>query len=64
LSFGNFSALISDVFFTETNLSNLLKQVSGIGIVSIGMLIVILTGGIDLSVGSIVHYWQLLLPFW
>ncbi|WPR72364.1 ABC transporter permease [Flavobacterium sp. NG2] len=49
-----FSALISDVFFTETNLSNLLKQVSGIGIISIGMLIVILTGGIDLSVGSMV----------
>jgi len=49
-----FSALISDVFFTETNLSNLLKQVSGIGVVSIAMLIVILTGGIDLSVGSIV----------
>ncbi|MFC6269683.1 ABC transporter permease [Frigoriflavimonas asaccharolytica] len=49
-----FSALISDVFFTETNLSNLLKQVSGIGIVSIAMLLVILTGGIDLSVGSIV----------
>ncbi|WP_158848372.1 ABC transporter permease [Algibacter sp. L1A34] len=49
-----FSALISDVFFTSTNLSNLLKQVSGIGIISIGMLIVILTGGIDLSVGSMV----------
>tara|TARA_R110000868_G_scaffold15443_9_gene70429 strand:- start:10978 stop:11952 length:975 start_codon:yes stop_codon:yes gene_type:complete len=49
-----FSALISDVFFTETNLSNLLKQVAGIGIISIGMLIVILTGGIDLSVGSLV----------
>ncbi|GIZ09327.1 ABC transporter permease [Flavobacterium sp. UMI-01] len=49
-----FSAFISDVFFTETNLSNLLKQVSGIGIISIGMLIVILTGGIDLSVGSMV----------
>ena len=49
-----FSATISDVFFTETNLSNLLKQVSGIGIVSIAMLLVILTGGIDLSVGSIV----------
>lgn len=49
-----FSALISDVFFTETNLSNLLKQISGIGIISIGMLIVILTGGIDLSVGSMV----------
>lgn len=49
-----FSALISDVFFTSTNLSNLLKQVSGVGIISIGMLIVILTGGIDLSVGSMV----------
>ncbi|WP_179375740.1 ABC transporter permease [Winogradskyella wichelsiae] len=49
-----FSALISDVFFTTVNLSNLLKQVSGIGIISIGMLIVILTGGIDLSVGSLV----------
>lgn len=49
-----FSAIISDVFFTSVNLSNLLKQVSGIGIISIGMLIVILTGGIDLSVGSMV----------
>ncbi|GAA3517094.1 ABC transporter permease [Aquimarina addita] len=49
-----FSATISDVFFTSVNLSNLLKQVSGIGIISIGMLIVILTGGIDLSVGSMV----------
>jgi ribose transport system permease protein len=49
-----FSAMISDVFFTSINLSNLLKQVSGIGIISIGMLLVILTGGIDLSVGSFV----------
>ncbi|MBU2998192.1 ABC transporter permease [Cellulophaga baltica] len=49
-----FSAVISDVFFTSVNLSNLLKQVSGIGIISVGMLIVILTGGIDLSVGSMV----------
>lgn len=49
-----FSAAISDVFFTSVNLSNLLKQVSGVGIISIGMLIVILTGGIDLSVGSMV----------
>tara|TARA_B110000240_G_C13495303_1_gene451423 strand:- start:1828 stop:2796 length:969 start_codon:yes stop_codon:yes gene_type:complete len=49
-----FSALISDVFFTSVNLSNLLKQVSGIGVISIGMLLVILTGGIDLSLGSMV----------
>jgi ribose transport system permease protein len=50
LSFGNFFSINFRRIFTETNLSNLLKQVSGIGIVSIGMLIVILTGGIDLSV--------------
>jgi ribose transport system permease protein len=48
------SSTISDVFFTHTNISNLLRQVSGIGIISMGMLLVILTGGIDLSVGSIV----------
>jgi ribose transport system permease protein len=48
------SSMVSDVFFTWTNLSNLLRQVSGIGILSLGMLLVILTGGIDLSVGSMV----------
>lgn len=48
------SSLVSDVFFTATNLANLLRQVSGIGILSLGMLLVILTGGIDLSVGSMV----------
>ena len=48
------SAMVSDVFFTSTNLTNLLRQVSGIGILSMGMLLVILTGGIDLSVGSMV----------
>ena len=40
------SSMVSDVFFTPTNLSNLLRQVSGIGILSLGMLLVILTGGI------------------
>jgi ribose transport system permease protein len=48
------SSIISDVFFTYANISNLLRQVSGIGIISMGMLLVILTGGIDLSVGSVV----------
>ena len=48
------SSMMSDVFLTSTNLANLLRQVSGIGILSLGMLLVILTGGIDLSVGSIV----------
>lgn len=47
------SSMISDVFFTERNLLNLLRQLSGIGIISMGVLLVILIGGIDLSVGSI-----------
>jgi len=50
------SSLISDAFFTSRNITNLLRQVSGIGIVSLGMLLVIITGGIDLSVGSIVAF--------
>lgn len=48
------SAIVSDVFFTSNNLFNLVRQVTPIGIISMGMLLVILTGGIDLSVGSIV----------
>jgi ribose transport system permease protein len=48
------SALVSDVFFTSTNLFNLVRQVTPVGIISMGMLLVILTGGIDLSVGSVV----------
>jgi ribose transport system permease protein len=48
------SSMVSDVFFTSTNIANLLRQVSGVGILSLGMLLVILTGGIDLAVGSMV----------
>jgi ribose transport system permease protein len=48
------SAIVSDVFFTSVNLSNIIRQVTPVGIISMGMLLVILTGGIDLSVGSIV----------
>ena len=48
------SSVISEVFFSYTNISNLLRQISGIGIISVGMLLVILTSGIDLSVGSTV----------
>ena len=48
------SAIVSDVFFTSINLFNLIRQVTPVGIISMGMLLVILTGGIDLSVGSVV----------
>lgn len=40
-------------FMSLNNLTNVLRQVSFTGIIAIGMTFVILTGGIDLSVGSI-----------
>jgi ribose transport system permease protein len=46
------AATLSDSFFTERNILNLLRQVAPLGVISMGMLFVILTGGIDLSVGS------------
>ena len=39
-------------FLTTSNILNVLQQVSIIGVVSIGMVFVVLTAGIDLSVGS------------
>jgi ribose transport system permease protein len=47
------SSLLSDAFFTSQNIFNLLRQLAPLMMVSIGMLLVILTGGIDLSVGSV-----------
>ncbi|MEE2861146.1 MAG: ABC transporter permease [Paracoccus sp. (in: a-proteobacteria)] len=43
----------SDNFFTISNLLNVLRQVSVVGILAVGMTFVILTGGIDLSVGAV-----------
>jgi len=40
------------IFWGGTNLTNLLLQMSIIGVVVLGELIVVLTGGIDISVGS------------
>ncbi|HHE3601460.1 monosaccharide ABC transporter membrane protein, CUT2 family [Pasteurella multocida] len=47
-------SLSSDVFLSTNNIINILLQVSIICVISVGMTYVILTGGIDLSVGSIV----------
>jgi ribose transport system permease protein len=43
----------SNIFFQLGNLTDILRQVSLIGILSLGMTFVILTAGIDLSVGSL-----------
>ena len=50
------SAIISPLFLSPRNIINLLTQVSFVGILSVGMTVVILTGGIDLSVSSIVGF--------
>jgi ribose/xylose/arabinose/galactoside ABC-type transport system permease subunit len=47
------SALVSPVFLTTRNISTLLKQAASLGIVAVGQTLAILTGGIDLSVGSV-----------
>ena len=45
--------VVSGEFWTPNNLSNVLRQVSINAIVATGMTLVILTGGIDLSVGAV-----------
>jgi ribose transport system permease protein len=45
--------LASSEFLTASNLSNLARQVAIFGILAVGQLLVILTAGIDLSVGSV-----------
>jgi ribose transport system permease protein len=44
----------SEFFLTSRNLANVARQISVVGIVSLGQALVIICGGIDLSVGSII----------
>src|SRR5260221_10482899 len=46
------ASVFSDTFLTPRNQANVLRKTAPIAISSMGMLLVILTGGIDLSVGS------------
>lgn len=48
------AASLSDNFLTFNNIANLFQQAAVVGVVAIGMTFVILTGNIDLSVGSVV----------
>jgi len=47
-------AVLSPYFLRVNNLFNVLRQFSIIGILAVGQALIIITGGIDLSVGSIV----------
>ncbi|MFK8111462.1 MAG: ABC transporter permease [Rubripirellula sp.] len=48
------TALMSDRFLTEFNIENLIRRSALFGILSIGAAFVIITSGIDLSIGSVV----------
>ena len=47
------ASLLSDAFLTAQNLTNLILQLSVIGIVVLAQLLVVISGGIDISVGSV-----------
>ena len=49
-----FFSLASPYFLSLENLMNVARQISMIGIIAVGMTFIIITGGIDLSVGAIV----------
>ncbi len=48
------AASLSSNFLTYNNIANLFQQAAVVGVVAVGMTFVILTGNIDLSVGSVV----------
>src|SRR4051794_21987276 len=54
----------SRIFLQPGNLTDILRQISLIGILSLSMTLVILTGGIDLSVGSLLALSTSLTAMW
>jgi ribose transport system permease protein len=58
------ASVVSADFFTSPNLSNIARQIAGVGIMSMGMLLVVLTGGIDLSVGSVAALASVVTAMW
>lgn len=52
--------LLTQTFFTETNLINVVRQVSLLGVMAVGMTFVLVTSEVDLSVGSIYGFSGLL----
>ncbi|WP_053382713.1 ABC transporter permease [Leucobacter celer] len=54
----------TSAFFTPRNLTNVILQVSVVGIVALAQFIIVLTGGIDISVGSVVGLSGVLAAGW
>ena len=51
-----FLSIASQFFLTIENITNLVRHTSIVGVVAIGMTFVIISGGIDLSVGSVLGF--------
>ncbi|HYG77437.1 MAG TPA: ABC transporter permease [Planctomycetota bacterium] len=58
-----FTSLVEPKFATMYNLQNIIRWTSLFGIISIGVAFVIITGGIDLSIGSVIGLTGCLLPY-
>lgn len=57
------TAMGSDSFFTAYNLFNLVERSALYGIIGIGVAFVIITGGIDLSIGSLIGLVAIVFPY-
>ncbi len=57
-----FTAVLEPRFLTAYNIQNTIRWTSLFGIISIGAAFVIITGGIDLSIGSVIGLVGVLLP--
>lgn len=58
-----FLTLWTDTFFSVRNFLNILDQITVLGIMSVGMTLVILIGGIDLAVGSVMALTMMVLGY-
>ena len=58
-----FTAVMEPNFLSAFNVQNLIRWTSLFGIISIGVAFVIITGGIDLSIGSVICLTGVLLPW-
>lgn len=64
LLFGVAFFLTRETFYSERNLANILGQLAVPGILAVGMTFVILTGGIDLSIGSLLALLNCIVAKW
>lgn len=58
-----FLTLWTDTFFSARNFLNILDQITVLGIMAVGMTLVILIGGIDLAVGSVMALAMMVLGY-